>query len=245
MEESIIDDDARQGFLQAIGLLYQTFRRYPLNHRMRACPFSVDHSDRQLLFRTGLQGSPQDLLKYACLALRFWGDADDFRHFLPRLFELQASATPIPIEDHRIFGLLPYADWRTWPDEEQRAIENFFMAWGRYLVAIYPANELSDYLLVLSAARVDVTPFLDVWRATESVPALRNLAMVARLVVDFPTRFRNAFWEQTPLASEQIETWFRDPATEARLIGAYFRYEAEPFAEEFASAVDALGWSHP
>ena len=245
MEEPIIDDDARQGLQQAIGLLYQTFSRYPLNHNMRACPCCVDHLDKRLLFRTGLQGSAQDLARYASEALYTWGNADDFRHFLPRLFELQVSTAPSPIEGHHLFGKLPYAKWRTWPDEEQRAIESFLMAWGRCLVATYPANQIPDYLLVLAVARVDMTPFLEVWRAAEAVPALRNLAMVARMFVNRPDMFRDVFWAETPLASEQIETWFRDPATEARLIEVYFRFEAEPFAEEFASAVDALGWSHP
>ena len=245
MEKPIIDDGARQGLQQAIGLLYQTFSRYPLNLRMGACPCCVHSLDKRLLFRTGLQGSAQDLARYASEALFTWGDADDFRHFLPRLFELQVSATPIPIDNYHLFGKLPYARWRTWPDEEQRAIEIFLMAWGRYLLAMYPAKEISDYLCVLAVTMGDLAPFLDVWRATEAIPALRNLAMVARNFVDFPTMFRDIWWEKTPLASQQIETWLRDSATEARMADAYFRYETEPFAEEFASAADALGWSHP
>ena len=41
-----------------------------------------------------------DLKKYAFKALTTWGNADDFRHFLPRLFELEA------VHPQRIVGLV-------------------------------------------------------------------------------------------------------------------------------------------
>ena len=179
------------------------------------------------------------------------GDEQDFKHFLPRLFELQVSAAPIAIDVEVLFGKLPYAHWHMWPDEERRVIEGFLMAWGRCLLATDPDDDAWDnnhsttmerYLCVFYMVLEDLTPFLGLWRSTDSVAALRHLAKVAQDYARFSDTFRGGWW--TPRASQQVETWLRDPATEARLVEAFFRYESEPSAEEFASAADALRRTH-
>jgi hypothetical protein len=71
MEKPVIDE-ARNGLRQAVGSLYQTFRRYPLNHNMRACPCCADHLAKRHLFRTGLQGDSHNLARYESQALYTW-----------------------------------------------------------------------------------------------------------------------------------------------------------------------------
>jgi hypothetical protein len=142
VEEPVISDSARQSLQHAIDLLYRTFTHYRLQPHMDACPCCVhDDDDKRFLYRAELHElSADDLCTYAFKAMTTWGDGNDFRHFLPRLFELQASATPIPIDNEILFGKLRYARWRTWPSVEQQAVQTFLLTWGRFLLESYPSS---------------------------------------------------------------------------------------------------------
>ena len=82
----------------AIEGLYRTFSRYPLPGQMDGSPFSVSDADQALLRSKDLRDlGPDELAHYSLDALTMWGWTDDFRHFLPRIFErLQRSAAAGP-----------------------------------------------------------------------------------------------------------------------------------------------------
>lgn len=66
-----------------------------------------------------------------------WGNVDDYRHFLPRIAELISSGQAggsYGVDLDMVGNKLAYAKWRAWPDEEQRAIEEWLLAlWGAHV----------------------------------------------------------------------------------------------------------------
>ena len=69
---------------------------------------------------------PPDLKQYATDALLVWGNETDFKHFLPRIFELAVAHGEEFVDPQIVFHKLRHADWRYWPMFEQSAIEHFF-----------------------------------------------------------------------------------------------------------------------
>ena len=77
----------------AIEQLYVALQGYPLPPSMPPCPccHSVD-SERPLYSLNLRKLRPKDLEQYARDALLTWGGVDEFRHFLPRIFEIPTYA---------------------------------------------------------------------------------------------------------------------------------------------------------
>ncbi len=87
----------------AIDQLYVAFQAYPLPAKTYPCPccHSVD-SDRPLYSRPLRKLRPEDLEQYSRDALLVWGGVDEFRHFLPRIFEITVSAERFSFVDREI-----------------------------------------------------------------------------------------------------------------------------------------------
>src|SRR5580765_3157892 len=115
----------------AIENLYAVFQRYELRAHTDACACNACHhttEDEQRLHRTPLSNlSCSDLRDYAMDAIYTWGTGDDFKHFIPRLFELLTQASGHDFADAAaVFTKLNYeswcsSSWRTWPEPEQKA----------------------------------------------------------------------------------------------------------------------------
>jgi hypothetical protein len=118
----------------AIEGLYQAFSRYPLRGHIDASP-SVSGAAQALLYSKNLRDlGPDEIAQYLLDALTMWGWTDDFRHFLPRIFELSSSHGGRWTIPEDVFGKLPYGQWETWPPEERQVITSFFEAlWSNVL----------------------------------------------------------------------------------------------------------------
>ena len=76
----------------AVEKLYKVFSRYSLRRHVEGCPCCVHEEDKRALESKPLQNlSAAELGRYSFKAMTTWGDKDDFRHFLPRIFELMVS----------------------------------------------------------------------------------------------------------------------------------------------------------
>lgn len=56
------------------------------------------------------------------------GDVEDFKHYLPRIFEL-LSTTDFVVDTFVVLGKLNYGNWTCWPVDEQNAIKVFLLSW--------------------------------------------------------------------------------------------------------------------
>ena len=123
--------------------------------------------------------SGADLGKFAMKALNTWGDEDEFRHYLPRMFELvvdEPNWTDIPI----LFGKLSTGGWRTWPPEEQHAIERYINALTAAALHADVNVSFRNVALGASNAGISLSNLNDVWsRMSGTAPVLQ----LAHLIV--------------------------------------------------------------
>ncbi len=72
--------------------LYEIFVTYPLRADTSACACCHSAYDEQRLHTKPFRKlNADDLRQYAGDALFVWGEVDDFKHFLPRIFELEVA----------------------------------------------------------------------------------------------------------------------------------------------------------
>src|SRR5215831_14047842 len=80
---------------QAIEGLYRVFKRYGLRSSTDACSCHHSAEEERRIHRGPLNSlSHEDLQQYAMDAIYTWGTGDDFKHFIPRIFELLTQQEP-------------------------------------------------------------------------------------------------------------------------------------------------------
>ena len=136
---------------------------------------------------------------YGFSALFTWGNLDDFKHFLPRLFELTATEGFQAPDTESLYGRLAYARFDTWPKAEQNAVRAFAMAHWRASLADESADDPDAVLTGVMLFGEDLTPYLDV---------LREFAQcIEWFRAEAARGWRNAYLDETTTAAEER---FRD-----------------------------------
>ncbi|GIV08225.1 MAG: hypothetical protein KatS3mg019_0316 [Fimbriimonadales bacterium] len=238
-----------QRLQNAIERLYQAFSRYD-TYSGQACPCCVDHEDHERLRSKPLRElTLEDLADYSSKALLTWGTVDDFKHFLPRMYELLAhhpnSWLVLP---EAIVGKLSLAKWRNWEPNEQSAVEEFLYAWWEHTLSTlpeYPKTIDTDEFLRSIEPVIEIHPFLEIWRRTESPTAVYRLAEL--LYENFQCRLSR----RLRILDEQNDVfiqWLLEAETLAYLERAFDRYYANDplpdheFVDLLAYAIDRLIW---
>jgi hypothetical protein len=240
---------------QAIENLYAVFWRYELRAHTDACSCNACHhtaEDEQRLHRRPLKNlSCSDLREYAMDAIYTWGTGDDFRHFIPRLFELLTQAGEHDfVHAAAVFTKLNYeswcsSSWHTWPENEQKAISDYFLAVWDAALDSSPEDLAWDgvygWLSAVAQAENDLTPYLDRWLAAPSVNAHRNLAlMVTQEGLPRVKNVSGAYWSGYREQWEQLNEWLRRPEVRQKLADAFERWSDAPFAGELMDAAVML-----
>ena len=107
--------------------LYRVLRRYELRRSTDPCPCCHSTQDEDSVHHKLLNKlSSRDLRQYAMDAIYTWGTGDDFKHFIPRLFELLATEGDGFVDAAAVFSTLTFeswcsSHWRTWPEDEQNS----------------------------------------------------------------------------------------------------------------------------
>ena len=183
-----------------------------------------------------------DLDRYVRKAMTTWGDANDFRHFLPRVLELAVDDADSFVEIEIIFGKLAYADWTRWPAAERTVIESFLSRrWDLGLTQDPPGAlrgshsrfDADSWLCGIALTGLDTEPYVDAWRHRGGASTVGHVATFLELNPKLMTAgtLGNAFWEPgTPQASacaDQMRAWLSvcldDPEFQARLTAWYQR----------------------
>lgn len=232
---------------RAIAETYRAFGSYPRRAEIDACRHCVDSEDQARLRRAPLrQLSPSDLDRYAFKAMTTWGDPLDYKHFLPRILELAASAagrSHIGLDLDLIAGKLAMAGWPDWPAPERAALAGYAEAFWARVLAIEPEE----------------------WRASLGLPALAQMvpapaALLARWSMD-PSRTAalqladfvcdhwsdivrhgslRGPWAAHP-AERTVRAWLTDPACMAALEDAFARWSSDDAdARRLGDAADLI-----
>ena len=129
----------------AIENLYTVFATYPLQPSTNPCLHChTEQQEERIRVRPLRELTGNDLMDYAFSALYTWGSESDFKHFLPRLFELLVITNDFDFVDPEVlFTKLPYASWWRWPEREQNAIRQF--VWSLWHAAFSSTPEELGY----------------------------------------------------------------------------------------------------
>ena len=153
--------------------LYKTFSKYPFKSSIEGCPCCVSDSDKSTLHSKSLRElEDEDLSRYAFKAITTWGNVDDYKHYLPRIFELTAKRKLI-VDTFVILGKLNYAKWKQWETGEQETINQFLKAWWKYDInnASYFDSEI---LVELHKLILDIEPMLKEWNVDIEGQGFKN-----------------------------------------------------------------------
>lgn len=125
-------------FIQPI---YDTFSCYKLNQDMFHCPCCISQEEAAILYLKDFRiMDKDDFGNYPGKALSTWGDVQDFKHFLPRILELE-SYNDYGL--HYLSSKFEYANFSAWPSSEKESLENFFY---NYFIYLINKGEVSDAL---------------------------------------------------------------------------------------------------
>jgi len=230
----------------AVAELYVVFGRYRVGSRVDGCAHCVSEAEQLAIAAKPLRElTTDDLSRYAFKAMTTWGDITDFKHFLPRLFELFAfdpRAAP-ELLDETLFWKLACAEWLAWPEDEQEAVRSYVTALWAETLSSYPFRLHTEGLVQgFARAGMDLRPFLEIWMEKRDASALRHLADFVAGV--YPDELKEGWYRENAPAEAQthIRDWLVAPRTSGHLEEAFFRFADEPFACELSDAVQRLLW---
>jgi hypothetical protein len=194
-------------FDDALAGLYKAFAAFPPKE-IFGCYHCLDQPQRDLLLQKPLRElTNDDLSQYAFDLFSTVGGIEDFRYFLPRIFDLSSSDISCgPAPPELVVGALSRAEWNDWPAREREAIAAFLRTWldrwaSERLIDIR-WGEIDALLCGVARAGLDVTPYLRRLLAPENLLGLRELH-----ALDGEAAARGAepenFWEDAP------ENWRR------------------------------------
>jgi hypothetical protein len=235
---------------EAIDGLYAAFAGYRLRGWTEPCMHCHTVEDERVVHSRPLRElRSAELSQFAADLLMTWGEVVDFKHFLPRLFEIVAREHLEYPDIETIVGALDRGAWRTWPEAEQAAVDRFLMAFWRAHLADHPSlHRTDDVLGAIGTAADDMTPYLDAWfgvDADDASPAIH----FADFLVDNPqgahSRLRNPWLSDRPQQEAQVRAWLLaiSPVAVARMEAAFLATSDEDTLALLSQAIDIAGWT--
>lgn len=228
----------------AIENLYATFAHYRVGNDFTGCDCCVGPEHSAALAKPPLRDlTYDDLDRYSQKAISTWGNTRHFKHFLPRLLELTVEHRDDFLDLAVVFGKLAYAQWHSWPQREQNAVNQFFDAYWRHQLANPVvgafADALDTVLCALSNACASVQPYLDVWLQADTENARLHLAAFI-LNNDSSLlkkgRLSNAFWDTAGTPHREVLYWLQSQA----VLNYLTNTNANVLVDDFAYAVPQL-----
>jgi hypothetical protein len=146
---------------QSIEQLYGVFANYPLAGPVEGCPCCINAVDKQSLVSAPLRElTSESLNHYSRKAMTTWGSVHEFKHFLPRIFELALNGRDLEADIEIVIGKLQCAEWHTWPDEEREAVRAYLMAgWKGIVSGSVTYIEPTGWLCGVGIAGENLTPY--------------------------------------------------------------------------------------
>ena len=247
----------------AVDGLYAAFARYA---RLPPPPFQETNDQSGWADVLGAkplrQLTPTDLERLARKAMTTWGTADDFRHYLPRLFDLAAApavqSTVYPgcdtlwlgnyigdTEFEVLFGKLDYGHWRTWPAAEQAAVTVYLRSLWRDVCQTDPSPfNVGSCLCAIAQAADDLSPYLADWRPDRSRgEAMRFAAFLDDALTwdEWRRVLTGAWWRGRGEQRRQAAEWLLSGDRAAELERAFFAFGIDDAtAAALSAAADRL-----
>jgi len=238
----------------AVEQLYQVFAKYPLAEETGPCSGCHSPQAEELLRAESLRNLQwKHLREFANDAFLTWGDLDDFKHLLPRIFDLVLNAsewskTPSP---ESVFAKLRYGEWWTWPEEEHAAIERMLAAVWQTVLSNPPIVggfiEVELWLCCIAQCVSDLEPYLNQWMEDDRPSACWALSsLILSSSVAYQGRnHRDAWWDRCEEHYSCLQKWVRSDAVIEKLRRAETCCASEEMAAELRIAQKCVheAWS--
>jgi hypothetical protein len=221
--------------------LYETFEKYHSNSAMNGSPNydDLDKWNKELFSKPLRELDEDDLSRFTGKAMTTWGSANDYKHFLPRIFELTAELRT-PYEIWIAFDKLTLAEFQNWMEEEQKVIHEFMILLWESIVNDNSQKaefEFKDYFSAIAHFYPNFTDLLNVWTQSESKAGIKHLAefIVDEQTTLFDRKKISGFHDQKENAEEFI-SWILSDKMLNKVQQKYFEFETESFAEKISWA---------
>lgn len=235
-----MSSNAKTELAKAIEDLYQVFSKYPLT-ALDGCPYCVTKDDKCLLTVKLLKNlTEDDLGRYSGKAITTWGTVEDFKHFLPRIYELVAEYNS-PYEEFVIFNKLKYGEWQNWPEVETQALKAYFRALWKFVLEGEEAY-FQDYFIAIASIYTEFEELLFDWEKFESIVAVEILAAEIfrhNEALFSNTYFKGAFFTSIEY-SKRFRVWTRSPRVREALLQALEVCQSERIITEIGVAYDLI-----
>lgn len=218
-------------FKIAIEELYKTFEKYTFKPT-DGSPLTVSESDKATLHSKKLRElEGEGISRYAFKAMTTWGDVNDFKHYLPRVFELTATRKLI-VDTFVILGKLDYGNWNEWETDEQNSIVKFLKAWWKYDInnATYFDSEV---LIELHKRIQDLPTMLNDWNVSVDSQGFKNYVDFVESHYPELKGKNKSFNEFNQDEIEALINWIE--LNSGQLEEGFFKYDGED--EEFSKTI--------
>lgn len=227
----------------AVERLYDVFAKYKQPAVSHSSPFSgiTEQHKMRLYSRPLRQLTQDDLWTYARHAMTTWGDIAEYKHYLPRLYELLVQH-PGWTDAELLIGQLDTAEWSQWPDAERDAVIAFLHELWAWSLTIDPDDASCGSILQgfghagISAARALMT-----WRTDRSWSATRQIAVLLIYERDALTVSGSLGRQWMTPVREELLAFLREDDTVDRLSVACHDSDDRSGADEICDALDILG----
>lgn len=172
--------EAEAKLRSAIERSYTEFANMPCPRKLDAYPLrDADEILRTLTSAPLRELEGEKVGPYSSWAITTVGNGRDYRHFLPRIFEL-AVTDPVWLgaEPPVMASRLNMAEWRTWPSEQQGAVLHFFLSALDAVVERHPDDGQSadNWLCGIITLGEPASPTFERWRSSPSPNAALHMA---------------------------------------------------------------------
>ena len=218
--------------------LYRVFSRYALPARMVFCDY-CDTAEYEESLHAELSTMPAELVdKYTWDAMHHTGNQLDFRHFVPRIYQL-LWRDELPFADpEMVIGRLAHADWQDWSAAEHDSVRGVLDGlWDDAMRRQAPPVDIDSLVCGLGLAFRGVPPHVENW-TTDNRPlaAPRLVEFVLANASELPEqRLGDPWWEQGREAMEALVTWLLTPR-----VAAFLRASAEATQDTHPETSEAV-----
>ena len=212
--------------------LYKVFEKYPFKSNIDGCPCCVSNSDKSNLHSKPLRElDNDDISRYAFKALTTWGDLNDFKHYLPRIFEL-LSKRELIVDVFVIIGKLEYGNWKKWEEQEIEIIKKFLKSWWKYDIN---TNDYFDEEILIEINRIteDLSSMLSDWNLNIETQGFKNYVdFIENHYYELKVK-NNTFKKLSDLELKTLINWIE--SNSVKLEDAFFKFES--IDKEFSNRI--------
>ena len=209
---------------EAVERAYEAFAHCALPAVMEYCAHCITAEHEARLHAPLRELTEAEVFGYVADAVHLLGDANDVRHFAPRLLDIvvEGSAT----DETWYLRKLRDGGFAEWPEAERRAVIDVLdAAWERRLATFDPTGfEVEGLLCGIGHVLLDLAPLLYAWGHRTDRVAVANLAALMVLDTGVVTRGESpsgAWWDDDDVITAQYVAWLRAPERREQVAAAY------------------------